>query len=126
IRLTLKKVTYTIVIENAIVYGEHPKGLIYVQAKPGADLSITVTSSDGSSIQIGPNDLVPSKSTWHWTVGSVENCPEIGYWFDICGRMPGTNYYLLTLAHLEIYAVNSYTEKPIWVYEPSWSETKKN
>ena len=46
-------------------------------------------------------------------------------WFDIWGRMPG-NEPDLTLAHLEIFAVNSYTEKPIWVYEPSWSETKKN
>ncbi len=126
IRLTLKKVTYTIAIENAIVYGEHPKGLIYVQAKPGADLSITVTSSDESGFQIGVDgDLVPSGKTWHWTVGSVENCPEIGYWFDIWGMEPGTKYNF-PLAHLEIYAVNSYTEKPIWVYEPSWSETKKN
>ena len=126
IRLTLKKVTYTIAIENAIVYGEHPKGLIYVQAKPGADLSITVTSSDESGFQIGVDgDLVPSGKTWHWTVGSVENCPEIGYWFDIWGMEPGTKYNF-PLAYLEIYAVNSYTEKPIWVYEPSWSETKKN
>ena len=117
-------VTYEISLEGAIVYGENPKGLIYCQAKSGATVKIGVVSSDGSGIS-KHGDIIPSGSSAQITIGT-DTGNQDGYWLDLYGKTPGTDFYLVPLMNLVFYATNDFSEKPLWTYEPSWSDTKRN
>lgn len=118
-------VTYNLNVKGAIVYGENPKGMILCQAKPGSPIVITVTSSDGAGIDLG-NERVSSKSTFHWTMGDGGENPDYGYWLMMNGKNAKNGYYNVILGHIVIYPVNEYTEKSLWILEPSWSDAKKN
>lgn len=118
------KVTYKLSVKGAIVYGENPKGIIYCQAKPGSPIDITVTSSDEAGVETSWFDHVPSGSAIHWTMGDMNDGD--GYLMSVYGKNPDNGYFINAIGHLMFYPVKEYTEKPLWTFEPSWSETKKN
>ena len=119
------KITYKLSVKGAIVYGENPKGMIYCQAKPGTPIDITVTSSDEAGIELDMKPVL-SGSTFHWTMGDGGEDPDYGYWFMMNGKNAKNGYFNVGLGHLVIYPVKEYTEKPLWTFEPSWSDTKRN
>lgn len=120
------KVTYKLSVKGAIVYGEDPKGIIYCQAKPGTPIDITVTSSDEKGIEIGLDDIIPSGKAYHWTMGDGGENPDYGYWLMMNGKNAKNEKFDVGLGHLVIYPVKEYTKKPLWTFEPSWSDTKRN
>ncbi|MBO4358915.1 MAG: hypothetical protein J5796_03850, partial [Erysipelotrichaceae bacterium] len=120
IKVTVNDVDFDVKVTGAIAYKDDPKGIIWCQAKPNTEITVTFTSSDGSPFMTSDSKdplSVPSgttKSFKTWSEATDE-------YYMIFGLNSHVNVHMPLVVNMFIWIVDDYTEQNLKNIKASWS-----